>query len=162
MFRVRDERGASVPDYFVEFLSRRDPDGPWEPVHEIEPGFTYDVHVYKADPAYRCFHIDLASADLRGAPVGLRLLAASGTDRVGYQGYRQELEIASALEDHAEWDGVIDLSDVRRDVPLFCPHTTTLVDIRLDREPLPLRGYNKLVRFPHEGRGDAPHPLFDD
>jgi len=44
---------------------------------------------------------------------------------------------------------VIDLTKAwpNREVPLFWPFTTTLVEIVLDREPLPFKGENRVVSF---------------
>lgn len=152
VFRVRDERGSYVPDYFVDFLTARSTDDVWKPIREVFPEFSYDVHVYGANRAYRCFHVDLSSADLRRRRVGIRLLASTGTELLGYHGYRQMLEIDAAIDADADprskWDGIIDLTDARKGTTLFYPFTTTLVDIRLDREPLPLQGVNRLVHFP--------------
>lgn len=151
VFRVVDERGHPVPDYFVEFLTCRAGERVWRPLQRAHPRFDAHVHVYGADPSYRCFHLDLDSADLGNDHVGLRLLASSGTDLVGYHGHEQRLDVAPPRGGHTGWDevwdGLIDLSDIRHDVTFFHPFTTTLVEVRLDREPLPLRGENQLVRF---------------
>jgi pimeloyl-ACP methyl ester carboxylesterase len=155
VFRVVDERGHPVPDYFVEFLTCREGERVWQPLQRAHPGFDAHVHVYGTDPSYRCFHLDLGSADLGNDKVGLRLLASSGTDLVGYHGHEQRLDVAPPHGGHEGWDevwdGLIDLSDIRHDVTFFHPFTTTLVEVRLDREPLPRRGINRLVRFDETG-----------
>ena len=152
VFRVLDERGHDVRDYFIDFIALDRANGVWRPVNELYPAFRYDVHVYRANPSYRCFHVDLGSANLSDHRVGIRLLASTGTDLLGYHGYRQELDVEAMIDAKADprekWDGVIDLTDVRKDTTLFHPFTTTMVEIRLDREPLPLYGVNRLVSFP--------------
>ena len=145
VIRVLDERGEAVPDYYVEFLARC-VDGTWRPIRDVAPTFAFDVHVHGGDPSFRCFHVDLASAALRDRAVGLRILAHSGTDLVGYRGYRQRLAVRDGRDDGGGWDGLIDLSGLRGGVRLFHPRTTTLVEIRLDCEPLPAHGPNRLVR----------------
>lgn len=148
VFRVVDERGAPVPDYFIDFICS--PDGSnWNSVKDAYPNFRLEVHVYSSDPSLRCFHIDLGSADIGGQKLGLRLIASSGTDLVGYQGYVEHLR--GTDRDLNLWDGIIDLSSLNRQVKFFYPFTTTLVEICLNREPLPLSGFNELAFFP-----DAP------
>jgi hypothetical protein len=152
VFRVLDERGHDVPDYFIDFIAADSADGVWRPIAETDRDFRYDVHVYGTRPAFRCFHVDLSSADLAGRRVGIRLLASTGTELLGYHGYRQELHVEAEIDADADprrkWDGVIDLTEVRKGTTLFYPFTTTMVEIRLDREPLPLTGPNRLVAFP--------------
>lgn len=151
--RVRDERGEPVPDYYVEFLTKGDDGGGWRPIRDVFRGFQFHVHVHAADPSYRCFHVDLASAELGDRPIGLRLLAHSGTDLVGYRGYRQRMTVTDGRGSDG-WDGLIDLSELANDTRFFRPLTTTLVEIRLDREPLPARGESRLVRILSSVEGD--------
>lgn len=46
-----------------------------------------------------------------------------------------------------EWSGVIDLSSLEN-ISLFYPFTTTLVAIKLNREPQPPIGRNEVFYFP--------------
>lgn len=154
VFRVRDERGDPVPDYYLELLAA-DEDGRWRPAHDLRhPGqvAAHDVHVYAGDRSYRCFHLNLSRLPLDGRPVALRLIAHSGTDLVGYRGYRQRLRVDDGQEGGEPWDGIIELSPLARRAPLFRPLSTLLVEVRLDREPLPARGATRLVRFPAAAR----------
>jgi hypothetical protein len=190
IIRVIDERGEPVPDYFVEFIVKLPGESTWQPFQDVFPKFRTHVHVYKHDPSLRCFHLNLDSAwtadatrKYEGEPLGIRVIASSGTDLVGYYGYvdpgidvpksnvpksaSSASTTASPADDylidvddlglppslkasHVEgvWDGVIDLSSLNKDVTFFYPFTTTLVEIRLNREPLPLAGVNNLVKFP--------------
>lgn len=151
VMRVVDERGDPVPDYFVEFIIRQAGTAHWQPLKDVHGAFTPDVHPYGADKSLRCLHVDLASVPLApGDRLGVRLIASSGSQLVGYHGYSDDLEVKDAGETLGEWSGVIDLSSLT-DVTLFYPFTTTLLEIRLNREPLPLSGDNKLLWFP-----DAP------
>ncbi|MEM6429330.1 MAG: alpha/beta hydrolase [Deinococcota bacterium] len=177
--RVIDERGEPIPDYFIEFIVKMPGTSIWQPFQDVFPKFRTHVHVYKHDPSLRCFHIDLDSArQYQGEPLGIRVIASSGTGLVGYHGYvdpniavpkntSSPREDASSADDylidasdlglppslkasHVEgvWDGVIDLSSLNKDVKFFYEFTTTLLEIRLNREPLPLAGVNNLVKFP--------------
>lgn len=46
-----------------------------------------------------------------------------------------------------EWTGVIDLSSLEK-ISFFYPFTTTLAEIRLNREPQPAIGRNDVLWFP--------------
>ncbi len=150
VFRVVDERGEPVPDYYIDFIYKPKDSETWLSISEEQKDFKMDIHVYKADPSFRCFHINLDSVDVSGATLGIRLLASSGTVLVGYHGYTEKLK-AKVGDDMQLWDGVIDLSELNKEVRFFYPFTTTLIEIKLNREPLPLSGFNDLVFFP-----DAP------
>ena len=151
VFRVVDERGEPVPDYFIDFIIRS-PGGSWVPLRKAHKDFEMDVHVYGRDKSLRCFHINLDSADISGQRLGLQLIASSGTELVAYHGYVEKgLEVSE--EETGLWDGVIDLTTLKstrmnKRVKFFYPFTTTLVEIRLNREPMPLSGLNELAFFP--------------
>ena len=105
-------------------------------------GVASDVHRHRGDPSLRAFHVRLR--DVRRTTIaGLRLkiLARSGSSAVGYRGIGHS--------EGAGWDGVIDLTSAwpDRGVQMFWPFTTTLVEIVLDREPLPFEGENGVVRI---------------
>jgi hypothetical protein len=135
--RVRDERGEPVPDYHLEFEAT-DRAG----VRTRLIGVASDVHRHRGDPSLRAFHVRLRDVR-RTTIVGLRLkiLARSGSSAVGYRGIGRS--------EGAGWDGVIDLTAAwpDRGVQMFLPFTTTLVEIVLDREPLPFEGENGVVRI---------------
>jgi hypothetical protein len=48
-----------------------------------------------------------------------------------------------------KWDATIefDARIGRKDVRFFSPYTTTLVELRLNREPMPLVGVNRVFWF---------------
>lgn len=146
--RVVDERGDPIPDYFLDFLKKEANKRKWTPIR----GHRMHVHPYSADQSYRCFHIDLSTLGLDdGDRLGMRLTASSGTVLVAYDGYSDEdVDIYVGVESRAaqeEWSGVIDLSSLEK-IELFHPFTTTLVEIRLNREPQPPAGRNELFFFP--------------
>lgn len=145
--RAVDERGDPIRDYFLE-LCRADAGGT---LRRIE-GFDADVHAFQGDPSYRCFHVDLrALQPARRHGLCLRIIASSGTELVGYHGAGSEKVSAGATRRRGEgkWDATIDLSEGLRRAGLefFVPYTTTLVEIRLNREPMPLVGESRVFRF---------------
>ncbi len=133
---LTDEYGNPVPDYVVD-LFKGDPTGlQGDDLHELEiTQFDLDVHAYQSDKSYRCFHVRLPAGVLDNGfgPLWLRLTASSGTDLIAYQGYGQGATILTEVS-----PVVLDISD-HADGPdsLFAPFTTTLVEIKIHREPLP-------------------------
>jgi hypothetical protein len=106
----------------------------WEPFKEMY----VDVHAYGPDPSYRCFQIRLKRGVLAGqVPLQVRIHASTGTELMAYQGYgntEQQLTAESAP---------VELNLGAMNNSLFQPFTTTLVEVILNREPLP---FNKISR----------------
>jgi hypothetical protein len=116
--------------------------------------FDLDVHPFKDDGSYRCFHVNLDKLGVvRPAHLALRVIARSGTELVGYHGFASsdDLRMARAGEVGSgdKWDAVIEFDAAMDsgDVSFFWPYTTTLVEIRLNREPMPLSGINRVFWF---------------
>jgi hypothetical protein len=152
LIHVVDEYGEPVPDYVVD-LFRRDPtglQGQDMQAAEVEE-FDLDVHPYQADQSYRCFHVRIppnASRDGFGE-LWMRLSASSGTELIAYQGYTPGsttiTEESPVILDVSHLDGGKE--------SLFWPFTTTLVEIKLNREPLPFQGQTKLMTMrPYGGK----------
>ena len=139
--RVRDERGDPVTDYMVDVL--RQQNGEWTAFEEMST----DVHPYKTDPSFRCFHIRLPKGVCNGqARLKIRISASTGTDLMAYQGYSSDDDgkkmTASAQPVEMELDSVGD-----KGASLFFPFTTTLVEIVLNREPSPLDKVSEIFKF---------------
>ena len=147
VFRAVDERGDPIPDYNVQLFTR-DARGAIRDLRD----FDLSVHVYGTDPSFRCFHVNLSRLKRARLPnLWLRVIASSGSQLVGYHGYGSDKAIDSAdrRASGAKWDGELDLSELVGDaeVKFFYPFTTTLVELRLNREPLPLTGRNEVAWF---------------
>ena len=72
----------------------------------------------------------------------MRLAASSGTNLIAYQGYAP-----GGPEITEQCPVVLNLSHLLAgDDSLFRPFTTTLVEITLTREPLPLKGQTQLMQ----------------
>ena len=80
---AKDERGDGISDYLLEVLRQENgEDVPFEEMYT-------DVHAYRADPSYRCFHIRLPQGiSKEDASLKIRVHASSGTALIGYQGYK--------------------------------------------------------------------------
>jgi pimeloyl-ACP methyl ester carboxylesterase len=148
--RLVDERRDPVPDYNASLYVKR------VGGRETElASFRKDVHAYERDKSLRNFHVDV-TALLDPASIErlhLRLIASSGSQLVGYRGF-------SSINHDADGglpveEVCIDLkpllqkesSDKDRSFRFFYPNTTTLVEIRTNREPLPYPGTNRVYEF---------------
>ena len=139
-----DERGDGISDYFVELgtiVNRR--------FRRIE-AFDADVHAYRDDESYRNFHVNLDRLrPLRLEELAVRIIASSGTELVGYYGFNSTPDLVLAAREENKWDAILQF-DARigsREVQFIQPYTTTLVEIRLNREPMPLAGVNRVFWF---------------
>lgn len=145
--RVIDERGDPVTDYNVQLYGRTRGSS-----ERNLRAFATDVHVFRGDPSLRSFHVNLSkvkAGDLDS--LLLRIIASSGSQLVGYTGFGSDRigDTSSGTTFEGKWDGSLDLSELLGDaaVSFFYPFTTTLVEIRINREPLPLIGRNEVFWF---------------
>lgn len=142
-----DERGDSIVDYYLELGS--DIDGEFR----ILENFALDVHPYTDDPSFRCFHVNLTRLDpARRGQLRLRLTALTGTELVAYHGQGSETFTAQGIErrDPGKWDAQIDITPILGEpqISFFFPFTTTLIEIKLNREPMPPAPLaNRLLTF---------------
>jgi pimeloyl-ACP methyl ester carboxylesterase len=143
--RVIDERGDPVPDYYLEFAENG----------ELIKDFSLDVHPFMGDESFRCFHVNLSKLkpEQRTA-LELRLVARSGTELVAYHGAGSQVFTRGgarkqAPEGDPAWDACLDMTSLLDDekVKLFFPYTTTLLQVRLNREPMPPTGVSHVLRF---------------
>ena len=138
MIRARDERGDGVSDYVVEVLKQNER-GEWESFEEMST----DVHAYQTDNSFRCFHVKLPHGLSSGeVKLRLRIHASTGTELIAYQGYGSEARQLTATSEPVELD--IETAGAGT---LFFPFTTTLIEIVLNREPMPFDGESRILRF---------------
>jgi len=139
-----DEHGDGVADYMIEVLTQQ-ADGQWVPFHEMST----DVHAYGPDSSYRCFHVRLpAGLSSGGVKLRARINASTGTQLLAYQGYGSEARQLGSTAEPVE----IDLDNLGPDNgTMFHPFTTTLLEIVLNREPMPLDKVSPLLTFLEDG-----------
>ena len=124
---AHDERGDPIPDFNI-LLHTKNANGVWQPLKD----FDLEPHSYSSDKSFKSFHVNLGKlkpANLDSLAV--EIIASSGTEDVGYLGYPS--------------DGIKQLQRVMIDITamltqdfkFFYPFTTTLIELRLNREPLP-------------------------
>ncbi len=147
VFRAIDERGDPIHDYNIQLFSR----GARNVVRELRD-FDLSVHPYARDTSLRCFHVNLTRLKRARLPnLWMRVIASSGSQLVGYHGFGREKALGSTdrRDPGGKWDGELDLSELlgAAEVKFFYPFTTTLVQVRLNREPLPLEGRNEVAWF---------------
>jgi hypothetical protein len=137
---ARDERGDPVTDYLIDVL-RQDDKGNWAPFAEM---YT-DVHAYRADPSFRCFHIRLPNGiSEQKVPLQIRVSASTGTALMTYQGYGSS-DVGKTMTATAG-PVIINVNGIG-DASLFYPFTTTLVEIVINREPYPLDKVSDIFKF---------------
>jgi hypothetical protein len=146
VIRVMDERGDPVNDWNMQLFGRSN-------AKQALQLFALDVHVYKRDPSLRCFHVNLDDLKPeRLSQLHLRLLASSGSQLVAYHGAGSEriTPDGTAMNPEGKWDAQLNLSEVvgdNKNFTLFYPFTTTFIEIRLNREPMPMVGKNNVYWF---------------
>jgi hypothetical protein len=137
--RAIDERGDGISDYMIEVLAQG-PDNTWKNFDEMSE----DVHAYGPDSSYRCFHVRLPKGTSAGKiPLRLLINASTGTELMAYQGYGSEERQLGATAEPVQLD--VDLAE--RNGSLFFPFTTTLIEIVLNREPLPFNEQSRILRW---------------
>ncbi|MEF3303409.1 esterase/lipase family protein [Paenibacillus sp. GYB003] len=147
LVRVVDERGEPIPDYFLQLEGKRRDGG----IEQLQV-FDLEVHPYGGDTSFRNFHVNLSALDPGSLEsLMLRVIASSGSSLVAYHGIADEAcdDGQTAYDTDGTWNASLDLSGLLgdNDVNFFYPFTTTLVELRLNREPLPLSGPNKVCWF---------------
>ena len=143
---AHDERGDPITDYNLQFYKitkgrRIGEEDDWEPI-------PIDVHAYAADNSFRCFHVNLQDLDsTQIQSLRLEFMASTGTDLLGYYEYVADDVDVSTFEKRPTF--TMDLTPLLHEAQykIFFPFTTTLIEIILNREPLPLRNKNNITIF---------------
>jgi hypothetical protein len=147
IIRCSDQRGDPIRDFHIRLY-----DG-----EEVVPDLDDErVDVYSRDHSYRCFHFDVAKL-LDRRSLAVKVMALSGSTWIDFQGFglEQDGETIDSPTANERWDATFDLTEVLKhdgellaqihsghisfdNQRLFAPFTTTLVEIRLDRDAYPL------------------------
>lgn len=147
VIRAVDERGDGIKDYFIE-VGTVGASG-FAPL----AAFDLDVHAFKDDESFRCFHVNLDKLPARLSGMAIRVIARSGTELVAYHGFDSSHGALARPREAGKWDAVLEFdADLGRDdIQFFFPYTTTLVELKLNREPMPLDGVNRVFWFKSDG-----------
>ena len=141
IIKAVDERGDPIRDFNLQLYKRDTPTSRYKPV-------PMDVHTYAADNSLRCFHVNLDEIAYEGMQsLRMEFMASSGTQLLGYYEYRSPDN--NMEPDEGQPTFTMDLTKLLKDDELrfFYPFTTTLIEIVLNREPLPLSSINKITQF---------------
>jgi len=158
-----DDHGDPVTDYNLQLfvgsdLSQSDPVGP-EMLACTAPEFMQVpliVDTYTSDASYRCFYVRLSDEMLelpQGRKMWLEVIASSGSslmEYIAYTGAAGESPQRLAFDRESQ-----SLSPVKLDVTalaggtdkLLYPYTTTLLEIFVEREPVPLDTVSTIFNF---------------
>jgi pimeloyl-ACP methyl ester carboxylesterase len=140
-----DSHGYGINDYFLALFIEQ-PDGTRSSCQTI----LSDVHAYGMDKSFRCFHVRLPKGITdAGKQLIAQIHASSGTELICYQGYgdNQATLTASAEPVELNISGLAEKAE-----SFFCPFTTTLIEIQLNREPKPLHAVSPLLYFLPSGQ----------
>lgn len=144
VIRAVDERGDGIADYNVQVLTKDDAGR----LAEV-PEFDLDVHVYRADPSLRCFHVNLDELrPERLESLHLQIIATARSRFVGYLGFDSK-PLSTSRQIPSLNEITLDITDVlkKKQFDFFKEFTTTLVELRMNREPLPHDEVNGVCQF---------------
>jgi hypothetical protein len=131
----KDERGDPIPDFHIQ-LYRTD-------LNDAEELIDMDMHPFSGDNSYRCYHVNLDTIGLENLKnLRLELTASSGSELISYCDY---LETGTQPKPFVALDMTAAIRD--SEIRFFYPFTTTLIELKLNREPQPMWQENKLVHF---------------
>jgi hypothetical protein len=131
-----DERNDGIPDFYLEL-------GTIAAGKFYELPIDIDVHAFGDDSSYRCFHVDPSKLDsAQQQKLALCVIAKSGSELVKYRGYSSSaasIEAADATGgEDADRSPVIQFDPVvEKNMTFFFPFTTTLVELKMNRDPEP-------------------------
>ncbi|MGB6870135.1 MAG: hypothetical protein WBD93_11045 [Acidobacteriaceae bacterium] len=150
-----DDHGDGVTDYNIQVFygdDLKESDDPAkEPVKVI-------ADIYSSDSSYRCFYIHLTQEMLalgaNNKKMWLELISSSGSALIEYEAYtgsaNDPLRLAIDVHDPTANKPVkMDITGLSEGGgSLFYPYTTTLMEVFVEREPMPLGDVSKLFTFP--------------
>ncbi|MGC2638217.1 MAG: hypothetical protein WA294_13625 [Acidobacteriaceae bacterium] len=149
-----DDHGDGVADYNLQLYIGDNLDQSDDPAF---PAVQLIVDTYSGDSSYRCFYIRLTPDMLAlNTPGGqqkkmwLELIASSGSNMIEYEAYTGQPDDPQPLTvDHTRKKPVkLDLTPLAQgDQTLLYPYTTTLLEVFVEREPMPLGTVSQLFNF---------------
>jgi hypothetical protein len=141
---MRDEWGDGIPDYLMNILRWDDGKKDWVKFENMY----MDVHAYGPDQSYRCFYIYLPEEISKpGTRLCLSINASTGTDLMAYRAYTTAKTSFQLCEQsdpvHLE---ITNLGPTGQET-LFYPFTTTMIEIMINREPVPFDKDTRVLNF---------------
>jgi hypothetical protein len=150
-----DEHGDGVTDYNIQVFYGDDLSDSDDPAF---PPVKVITDTYSSDNSYRCFYIHLTQEMLalkdNNKKMWLELIASSGSELIEYEAYtgsaNDPLRMAIDVHDPTLNKPVkMDITELTEGGgSLFYPYTTTLMEVFVEREPMPLNQVSNLFTFP--------------
>jgi len=139
---ARDEWGDGISDYLME-VHRWD-NGQWVKFDQM----SMDVHAYGPDQSYRCFYIRLPKGISQpGTRLCLCINASTGTELMAYRAYTSAKESVELSEQAPPIQlDITNLGPTGQET-LFFPFTTTMIEIMINREPVPFDKETRVLNF---------------
>ena len=150
-----DDHGDGVMDYNIQLYygdSLAESDDP------AKESVKLIADTYSSDSSYRCFYIHLTQEmlDLKtnNKKMWLELIASSGSELIEYEAYTSSANDPQrlAIDSHdpvANKPVKMDITELTAGGDsLFYPYTTTLLEVFVEREPMPLGAVSNLFTFP--------------
>jgi hypothetical protein len=129
--RAVDERGDAIPSYNVELMTKKD--GQLQPIEALN----LNNYQYSRDTSLHCLHFNIKPIQDKLDNLWLQITASSHSELISYYGLVLDNAVANKNNiDGGTWQGEIDISQLlNNETELFVPLTTTLIELRLNREP---------------------------
>ncbi|MGA2351093.1 MAG: hypothetical protein ABSF70_11730 [Terracidiphilus sp.] len=150
-----DDHGDGVPDYNIQIYYGNELAESDDPAKE---SVKLIADTYSSDSSYRCFYIHLTREMLalgtNNKKMWMELIASSGSELIEYEAYtgseNDPLRLAIDSHESAVNKPVkMDISALTEGgASLFYPYTTTLMEVFVEREPMPLGKVSNLFTFP--------------
>lgn len=150
-----DNHGDGVTDYNIQVFYG---DDLMESDNPEKESVKIIADTYTSDNSYRCFYIHLTQEMLdlwtNNKKMWLELIASSGSDLIEYEAYtgsaNDPLRLTIDSHNPAENKPVkMDITPLTEGgASLFYPYTTTLLEVFVEREPMPLGKVSDLFTFP--------------
>jgi hypothetical protein len=140
--RCVDERGDPIPDYYIQLVTEKGQIGERDFEETELDNLCLDTHAYSSDNSLRCFHVDLSTLKpeiFEGKRLYIKIIASSGSTLVGYWGYGFDATPTPCRGGPRGWDAKLEITPLltNAQIKFFHPFTTTLIEIRMNREPIP-------------------------
>jgi hypothetical protein len=140
---ARDEWGDGVSDFMMEIQRKDEETQQWLRFEEM----SMDVHAYGLDESYRCFHIRLPKGIAQQeSQLSVCINASTGTELMAYRAYGAGPETVELKE--ANEPIRLALKDLAASAgTLFYPFTTTMIEIKINRESWPFDQRPPVMNF---------------
>lgn len=153
-----DDHGDGVSDYNFQLFIGDDLSQSDDPSY---PSVPFIADSFSADNSYRCFYIRIdpemlnLNADGKALKkMWIELIASSGSDLIHYEAYNSSNPNAPqtlTIDKRGVPPVKFDITALATGATLLYPYTTTLLEVFVEREPMPLGNVSTIFTFPQLG-----------